>query len=125
MTALYMQLVEKILQKETIPSGKEGYYFAVAHDIIWWEYLDQLAEVLHASGITADTKTEIWPSDAAAAEVLGLPIPFVRILWKSGSVLSLQGVMKNSQLIKILGRTSLLRTRINSGGNRRGTKNGS
>ncbi len=82
--ALYGRIVENILQKETIPSGTEGYYFALAHDLFWWEALDHLAVVLKARNLVADSKTQIWPNDEVAAEALGVPIQFVQLLWNSG-----------------------------------------
>ncbi|KAF4612842.1 hypothetical protein G7Y89_g15531 [Cudoniella acicularis] len=84
LTALYGSIIEKILQKETIPSGPEGYYFALAHDLIWWEVLDHLAAALKARNLVVDSKTQIWPSDEAAAKSLGVPVQFVQLLWNSG-----------------------------------------
>jgi len=84
LTALYGQIIEKITKKEIIPSGEEGYYFALAHTIMWWEALDHLAEALKARGIATDSKTYVWSSDEAAAQVLGVPARFVQVLWNSG-----------------------------------------
>lgn len=84
MTALYMRIIEKILQKEVIPNGTEGYYFALAHDLPRWEFLDRLAVALKARGLATDTKVQIWPSDEVAGEVLGVPSLFVQVLWNSG-----------------------------------------
>ena len=84
LTALYGQIIQKILQKEAIPSGTEGYYFALAHDLQWWEVLDRLAIALKARGLVTDSKTEVWPSDEFAAESFGVPVAFVQALWNSG-----------------------------------------
>ena len=84
LTALYGRIIEKILKKEALPTGTEGYYFALAHDLVWWEVLNHLAEALHSRGLVTDTKTQIWPSDEAAAEALGVPVQFVQPLWNSG-----------------------------------------
>lgn len=59
LTNYYELIVSKILKKETIPSGETGYYFPVAHDIDWWETLDQLAIALHARGLVRDSRTEV------------------------------------------------------------------
>ncbi|KAL9044052.1 MAG: hypothetical protein Q9214_002786 [Letrouitia sp. 1 TL-2023] len=83
LTALYGRIIEKILQKEEIPNGTEGYYFAVAHKLHQWEFLDKLAVALNARGLVTDTKIQLWPSDEAAAEALGFPQQFVQILWNS------------------------------------------
>lgn len=84
LTALYGLIIEKILHKEAIPDGTEGYYFAVAHDLHWWEISDKLAVALNARGLVTDTKTQLWPSDEVAAKSLGVPEQFVQPLWNSG-----------------------------------------
>ena len=84
LTALYGQIVKKIVQKETIPSGEEGYYFALAHEIVWSEALQHLAIALKARGLVTDSKIQIWTSDEAAAESLAVPAPFVQILFNAG-----------------------------------------
>jgi len=84
LTALYRLIIENILQKETIPNGKEGYYFAVAHDLFWWEIMDHLAVALKARNLVTDSETRIWPDYEAAAEGLGVPVQFVKPLWNSG-----------------------------------------
>lgn len=58
LTAIYGRMVEKILRKETLPNGTEGYYFALAHDLFWWEVLDQLAVALNARGLVTESKTQ-------------------------------------------------------------------
>lgn len=87
MTALYGLIVEKILKKEAIPSGTEGYYFSLAHKLSWWETANQLASALSARGLLKDSKTQIWPSDEVAAKAMGVPVNFVEPLWNSGYVL--------------------------------------
>ena len=84
LTALYGEIVDKILRHEPIRSGTEGYYFALAHDILWWEALDRLAAALRARGLVTDATTQVWPSDDAAAEALGVPVQFLQALWNSG-----------------------------------------
>ena len=84
LTALYGLIIEKILRKEALPSGTEGYYFALAHSFVWWEVLDHLAAALKARDLITDTKVQAWANDEAAAEVLGIPVPFVQPLWNSG-----------------------------------------
>ncbi|KAI9832678.1 MAG: hypothetical protein M1819_004263 [Sarea resinae] len=87
LTALYGLLVEKILQKETPPSGVDGYYFALAHDYIQPEFLEHLAVALQARGLVTDPTPQLWPSDEFAAESLGIPLQFVQLMWNSGYVL--------------------------------------
>ncbi|KAF2794396.1 NAD(P)-binding protein [Melanomma pulvis-pyrius CBS 109.77] len=85
LTAFYRQLVKKILRKETLPSGKEGYYFALAHDFNWLEALDQMAVSLKSRGLLDSSKTQIWPSDEVAGASLKFPAQYVQALWNSGA----------------------------------------
>ncbi|KAL5335038.1 hypothetical protein BJX70DRAFT_376086 [Aspergillus crustosus] len=84
LTALYGQIVANIDQGHALPAGKEGYYFAVAHDVFLEDVLDRLALALKARGLLADAKLRIYPNDQVAAEVLGVPEQFVQMLWNSG-----------------------------------------
>jgi len=84
MTALYGKIVEKILQKEAIPNGEEGYYFALAHSLKMGTVAEHLAVALKARGITPNSTVGIWESDEAVAEAMGVPVQFVQILWNSG-----------------------------------------
>lgn len=76
-------MVEKILLKEPMPSGEEGYYFAMAHRQPWWDVLQRIAESLHARGLVESPEVKTWPSDEMAAESLGYPLMFVRALGTS------------------------------------------
>jgi hypothetical protein len=86
LSALYILLVENIVQGVTKPSGDKGYYFGVSHTIDWWETVQCIAEALHARGLVTEPKVQIWPSDEMAAEYLGFPPAFVRMIGTSGSV---------------------------------------
>jgi hypothetical protein len=100
MTAFYERILEKIIQKEPLDSGKSGYYFALAHSVKWWELLDHLAAALKARGLINDTTIDVWPSDEAAAEAINVPAAFVQALWNSGYVSSCDsvwGMHANSQ----------------------------
>lgn len=125
MTALYGLIIEKILQKEPIDNGEKGYYFALAHNLQWREVLDRLAAALHARGLVADPKAQVWPSDEVAAESLGVPVGFLQVLWNSGSVFLPDAMSEELYLIKLLDQPLLPRTRIDLGGNPRGTRTAS
>ncbi len=75
--------MEKILQKESIPSGESGHYFAMAHRVPWWDVMDRLAEGLYKRGLVVDPNPQIWPSDDMAAEYLGFPRPYIRAMGTS------------------------------------------
>ena len=45
--------------------------------------MQRLAEALYARGLVAEPKAQIWPSDEMAAEYLGFPALFVRIMGTS------------------------------------------
>ena len=81
---LYALLLERILRKQPLPVGEDGYYFAVAHHFRWWDALDRLAAVLHARGLVVEPTTQVWRSDEIAAEALGgMPIGFMHMIWNS------------------------------------------
>ncbi|KAF8859153.1 NAD(P)-binding protein [Acephala macrosclerotiorum] len=85
LVTFYRELVERILQKKSLPSGELGYYFPLAHDMNWWAALDHIAMALYARGLVNDPKARIWPSDAVAAESLHCPMQFLHILYNSSS----------------------------------------
>ncbi|KAF2019626.1 NAD(P)-binding protein [Aaosphaeria arxii CBS 175.79] len=84
LVSLYTLLVSKIIAREDIPRGKEGYYFALAHRIEGWEVAESLSGAAKARGLIADSTVEVWESDASAAEAMGVPEMFVQVLWNSG-----------------------------------------
>ncbi|KAF2649883.1 hypothetical protein K491DRAFT_609882 [Lophiostoma macrostomum CBS 122681] len=84
LTSLYALIIKRILHSDPPASGTKGYYFALAHDLIWWEVLDNLAASMKARGLVKDTRLKVWPSDQVAAEAMGVPEMFVQPLWNSG-----------------------------------------
>ncbi|KAI0911677.1 hypothetical protein F4823DRAFT_281942 [Ustulina deusta] len=76
----YLLFLEKILQGEKLPSGELGYYFSVAHEVGWWAIAQALAIALHNRGLVTEPTAKIWPSEDMAAEALGLPRQFVRLM---------------------------------------------
>ncbi|KAI1200615.1 hypothetical protein F5X97DRAFT_293244 [Nemania serpens] len=76
----FVLILRKPLQGEKIPSGEEGYYFAVAHETSWWDVAQSLADVLSARGLVTEPTAKFWPSDNVAAEALGLPAQYVRLM---------------------------------------------
>lgn len=76
-------MTEAILQKRALPAGMSGYYFTVSHSVQWWDILDRLAAAMHARGLVDEPTTKVWPSDAFAAEALGVPINFAHSMWDS------------------------------------------
>jgi hypothetical protein len=82
-TALFSRIIEKILSKDPIPSDTEGYYFAGAHKVNWWELLDRLAVDMEARGLITDKTAQIWESDDAAGEGLGIPTMFLKPFFNS------------------------------------------
>lgn len=85
MTTLYGRIIQKVLKNEALPSGREGYYFALAHDLHWWEVLDRLAIALKTRDLVADSKIQVWPGDETAAEVMGVPVEFVQPFWNANA----------------------------------------
>lgn len=87
LTTFYAQLTEAILQKRALPACSDGYYFIVSHTVRWWDILDRLAVVMHARGLVDEPTTKVWPSDAFAAEALGVPADFAHSMWDSRYVI--------------------------------------
>ena len=80
LAAFYKLLVEHILDDAKIPSGREGYYFAVAHTISSWALMQGLADRLYARGLIEEAQPQEWVSDEAAAASIGAPVPIVRVM---------------------------------------------
>ncbi|PVH74920.1 NAD(P)-binding protein [Cadophora sp. DSE1049] len=78
--SFYGLLTEHILRKETIPSGKNGYYFITAHTSPWWSVMQRVGDALYARGLVTEAKPHTWPSDEMAAEALGLPLLYIRAI---------------------------------------------
>lgn len=74
---LYGLLVGKILQKEPIPTGENGYYFAMAHRLPWWKVMERLAAVMHVQGLVTSPEVKTWPSYELAAETLRFPLLYL------------------------------------------------
>ncbi|KAH7486601.1 hypothetical protein HZ326_15369 [Fusarium oxysporum f. sp. albedinis] len=84
LTALYYRIIHAALKNEDIPSGKEGYNFAVAHEMDMREFQDHLAAAMKARGLVSSDKPEVYPSDEFAAEAIDVPVEFLSALYKSG-----------------------------------------
>lgn len=78
-----MTLVDSAVKAEPIPSGKEGYYFAIAHEQTWHSMLDVLAARLHKRGKISSPDVTPWPSDEVAAHALGVPAGFLHVLFNA------------------------------------------
>ncbi|CAH0057299.1 unnamed protein product [Clonostachys solani] len=77
---LYVALVEKILQGESIPSGETGFYFGFAHRLPWWKAMERLAAGLHARGLVAEPTAQVWPSWEEAAKQLKWPVQHIHAM---------------------------------------------
>ncbi|KZL68076.1 nad dependent epimerase dehydratase family protein [Colletotrichum incanum] len=78
LAALYVLLIEKILQGEPIPSDEVGIYFGVAYKISWWKVMSAISLALHSRGLVKDPEPQFWPSYDAAADELGWPRAYIR-----------------------------------------------
>ncbi|CAI6092743.1 unnamed protein product [Clonostachys chloroleuca] len=77
---LYVVLVEKILQGQSIPNGENGYYFGFAHRLPWWKTMERIAAGLHARGLVADPTAQVWPSWEEAAAQLKWPVQHIHAM---------------------------------------------
>ncbi|OBR07670.1 Nad dependent epimerase dehydratase family protein [Colletotrichum higginsianum IMI 349063] len=78
LAALYVLLIEKILQGDPIPSDEVGIYFGVAYTMSWWKVMSAIARALHSRGLVKDLEPQFWPSYDAAADELGWPRAYTR-----------------------------------------------
>ncbi|GJC90129.1 hypothetical protein ColLi_12967 [Colletotrichum liriopes] len=78
LAALYVLLIEKILQGEPIPSDEVGIYFGVAYKISWWKVMSAISQALHSRGLVKDLEPQFWSSYDAAADELGWPRAYIR-----------------------------------------------
>lgn len=83
LVALFLLLVDSIVKEKPIPSGKQGYYFAIAHEQGWHSMLDVLAARLHEHGKVASSDVSLWPTDEVAAQALGVPAGFLHVLFNA------------------------------------------
>ncbi|KAF4979131.1 hypothetical protein FZEAL_4621 [Fusarium zealandicum] len=83
LTALYMILLKNILKGNPVPTGKNGYYFALAHKCPWWKVMDGLAEGLYSRGLITEPEVKVWPSYDIAADTLGFPRLYIRAIGTS------------------------------------------
>jgi hypothetical protein len=90
LTAYYLRLIEKILEGADLPSGKQGYYFPIAHRFSWWDVLDRIAKALEARGLVKDSEVREWPSYDVAAEGLSLPAAVIPKLYVAEYILTPQ-----------------------------------
>ncbi|KAH7386207.1 hypothetical protein BKA64DRAFT_136350 [Cadophora sp. MPI-SDFR-AT-0126] len=95
LTTFYQCLISKVLSGDSIPSGENGYYFAISHYFNWWDVLENLATALYGRGLIKDPEIHFWPSDEVAASALNIPLPYVRVLWDSGLMVSTE---KNTKI---------------------------
>ncbi|KAK2688522.1 hypothetical protein QWA68_012706 [Fusarium oxysporum] len=84
LNALYCRIIHAALKNEEIPSGKEGYYSAVAHEMDMWEFQDHLAAAMKARGLVSSNKPEMYSSDEFSADAINVPVEFLGALYKSG-----------------------------------------
>ncbi|KIL88128.1 hypothetical protein FAVG1_08205 [Fusarium avenaceum] len=77
LTDLYVLLVNKIVNQESIAIDNDRYFFVVAHREHWWKVMDKIAKNLHARGLVTEPTPKIWPNYDIAAESLGFPRKFI------------------------------------------------
>lgn len=83
MTALYARIVEKIVNQEKIGINEEGIYFAIAHNLYFHDVAKSLATALRSRDLVTEGDPKTFESTEQAAQILGVPAPFVQPLWNS------------------------------------------
>ncbi|KAF6831620.1 nad dependent epimerase dehydratase family protein [Colletotrichum plurivorum] len=91
LVSLYALLTEKILLREPVPSGRNGYHFVFSHRVRWSAVTRRLAEILHARGLVEKPEVRLWPSFDAAADALGFPRLYMEAIGtSSGDLVSVK-----------------------------------
>lgn len=80
---LYISLIHLLIADKPPPSGKEGYIFASAHGLPWWEVTERFSELAFQRGLISTKEVGIWDSEEQAAEKLGVPAFIISIGWNS------------------------------------------
>lgn len=76
--ALYILLIEKILEREPIPSDEVGFYFGNAFKTSWWNIMSGISQALHARGLVKNSEPQVWTSYETAADELDWPRAYIR-----------------------------------------------
>ncbi|CAG9950270.1 unnamed protein product [Clonostachys rosea f. rosea IK726] len=82
----YTSIIRSIVHGNAPVGGLDGYFFASAHKLPWWDLLHCLASRLHAKGLVSTTDVNIWPNGDLAAKSFGMPLEYVKIGWNSNSI---------------------------------------
>ncbi|CAH0056885.1 unnamed protein product [Clonostachys solani] len=82
----YGSIIRSIVHGKAPVGGQDGYFFASAHKLPWWDLLHCLASRLHAKGFVSTAEVNVWPNEDLAAKSFGMPLEFVRIGWNSNSI---------------------------------------
>jgi hypothetical protein len=83
LVALYALVVTKVLQKELIPSGRQGHYFGFAHRSPTHALMDRIATALYTRGLVTDTGVTTWPNYSVAADASALPELYIKSMCMS------------------------------------------
>ncbi|KAM6511444.1 hypothetical protein FALCPG4_016447 [Fusarium falciforme] len=94
LTSLYLLLLEKILRQEPVPSGENGYYFALAHRSPWWKVMNGLAKGLYSRRLVTEPEVQVWPSYDEAADTMGFPRLYMRAIGTSSGHLIPENALK-------------------------------
>jgi hypothetical protein len=84
LTALYARIAETIINNEMLDTNEKGIYFAISHDLYFHDVAASLATALHSRELITERTPKTFESTEQAAEILGVPAPFVQPLWNSG-----------------------------------------
>ena len=77
---LYVLLIEKALQGVSIPTGKNGHYFAVGHQAESWKLMRALNDEMYKRKLVDKPEPKIWLSYGTAAKELGFPAMYIKAI---------------------------------------------
>jgi hypothetical protein len=83
LTALYASIVKRIINSDSLERNKKGIYFAITHNLYIHDVAADLAKAMHNYELIIENTTTTFESTEHAAEILGVPAPFVQALRNS------------------------------------------
>lgn len=80
-TALYFQILKRILEGKNIAHGRNGYYFAASGSVAWEDIYSAMAEALKKRGVVEDANVTMADSQALKlmGEGIGCPVEIVPV----------------------------------------------
>jgi hypothetical protein len=83
LTALHASIVKRIINNDSLERNEKEIYFAITYNLYFHDVAADLAKAMHTYELIIENTTKTFESTEHAAEILGVPAPFVQALWNS------------------------------------------